>query len=306
MTFIKKISSFFTRKPYIEQASVRLEKLAKWVDLQYKPLLGSIHTQLLSNVSSVKQLAQKMEKDNLALGTAPIYVDNPLNQSQIAEYKKQYVNAIHALITTIKDSDEDITSITIMYEELEKQLRSADVVLSRSQKRLSSIIPKQLAAMSENTNQLHILLAQAKDILEDPRNKSYVQIQRLILEIEDSSQELVESQAYIQKLESKLKEIKIEYDRYATKVSDIEHDPRYKLEKNALRSADTRFRHSFYELDLQTNAAKVEDFGRKIKALNSEIKKTQLKMQGLHITAKKSQILALIKRNLHVEVELVN
>ena len=88
-------------------------------------------------------------------------------------------------------------------------------------------------------------------------------------------------------------------------MREITHDPRYKHEQIAVKNPATRYRNSFYDLDLQDINSKLDLVEQKIEANQKDLAMREASIKALNIDSEKHSIFAKLKKRLGIEVELV-
>ncbi|HLP79699.1 MAG TPA: hypothetical protein VK158_03640 [Acidobacteriota bacterium] len=300
-----RISNMFRKKPVYETAAVRLDKLEKWIELQYKPLLSPTHKQLETNFQILSQTISELEKASLALSQALFSEEKVHVHSLTVEHRKILINLVHALTQYNKVVATDFMSLREHYAGMDKYIKNINEFLPRAQKTLLIMAPEKTQAIIDLVAAAEVNYKQALDIFDDEANQAYISLQKSLQSLLAKRERKEELLLAIEKKKVDLQNTKMEAKKYELKVRDIQHDSRYRHEKVAMRDANTKYRVSYYELDLQDNVARLERMEQKIALIQSDIDALNESVKNLNIEAERQILVSKMKKRLGIEVEIV-
>lgn len=296
----------YRAKPKYEKAAVRLEKLEKWTELQFRGVLEPVQKQLMTNFHSLQSMIRDLDAANLKLSHA-IVSEAKIHIHQLTiDHRKSLINALHAISSAVKSAPSDTIGIKDLYDNLPKQIETCDDILSRAHKSLFELLSEETLKCQQILNKIKINAKQASDIFEETDYQLYLSIQRGIYNIHKKMDEAVRIKEVIAKRQDNIKALNIEADRLKYKISDIKHDPRYKHEQIAVKDVNTRYRNSFLDLDLQDLQAKLDLIEQKIDANTKDLAKREAEIKDLNLDSEKHSIFAKIRKRLAIDVELVD
>lgn len=304
MKWFTRVTNQFRDQPKFEKAVVRLEKLEKWVDLQFKSVLDPVQRQVQTNFQLLGELTQELDAASLTLSQSIVSEAKVHIHQLTLDHRKLFINSMHTITNAVKSSPTDTIGIKDIYEGLPSTLNSCAEIMTRSQNSLFALLPNQTQRCSELIEKIRINVRQANDIFEDSDYQMYLSIQRGIYNIHHKLEEASRIRDVIAKRKENIKALELESNRFKLKIRDIEHDPRYRHEKVAMHSAQTRYRNSFYALDLQDLYSKFDLIEQKIAANRTDLEQKEQSIKSLNIDAEKHLVFAKIKKRLGIEVEL--
>lgn len=305
MNWLNKFLNRFRAQPKYEKAAIRLEKLEKWVELQFKSVLDPVKKQVGTNFESLQLMVEELDAASLSLSQA-ILSEAKVHIHQLTiDHRKLLINSMHAISSGVKSSPTDIVGVKDLYEALPKHLATCDDILNRGQKSLFELLPSQATKCQHILNRIKINVRQANDIFEDTDYQMYLSIQRGVYNIHKKMEEVLRIKEVVAKRQENIKALSIEANRLKMKISDIKHDSRYKHEQIAVKNPATRYRNSFYDLDLQDLGSKLDLVEQKIEANQRDLAAREASIKALNIDSEKHNIFSKLKKRLGIEIELV-
>jgi len=306
MKWFNKFANQFRSQPKYEKAAVRLDKLEKWVDLQFRSVLDPVQRQVQTNFESLQGLTGELDAASLALSGAIVSEAKVHIHQLTIDHRKLLINAMHSITDAVKSAPTDTIGIKDLYETMPQYFSVCDDILSRGQRSLSELLPAQTKRCRDILEQIRVNVSQANDIFEDADYQTYLALQRSIYNVHKKMEEVSRIKEVVAKRQENIKALEIESNRLKIKMSDIKHDPRYKHEKIAVSNPNTRYRNSFYDLDLQDLSSKLDLIDQKIDANKKDLAAKEAQIKGLNIEAERHNVFAKIKKRLGIEVELVD
>ncbi len=306
MKWFNRFANQFRSQPKYERAAVRMDKLEKWVDLQFRTVLEPVQRQVQTNFQSLQDLTQELDSASITLSQAIVSEAKVHIHQLTIDHRKLLINAMHSITDAVKSAPTDTIGIKDLYETMPQYLSVCDDILTRGHRSLSELLPVQTKHCHDILERIKVNVRQANDIFEDSDYQTYLSIQRSIYNVHKKMEEVSRVKEVVVKRQENIKALQLEANRLKIKMSDIEHDDRYRHEKIAVKNPNTRYRNSFYDLDLQDLAGKLELIDQKIAANKTDLAAKEAMIKGLNIEAEKHSVFSKIKRRLGIEVELVD
>lgn len=251
---------WFWQKKEIEVARVRVNKLRHWVYLQFRPYLERINNQLATNmehsIAHTETVIKKIKQlESVSTKEFKIHVSTLL-----VDHRNAYVKSMKELLAQIPNTVPDsIQEKAKAYDEIEHTLQEYITVKKKVEPSLGKHLQKAFDAVEQEMGAIKENVNAAREILQQKEYQLYLSMDTYvdhylgkITQIEKLHQEMAELNKHRQVLQKRI-------DDYEQKVGRLQSDPKLAIEKEIKYTS--KFKHSFYELEL-------DDMKQKLKQLH--------------------------------------
>ncbi len=304
MIFFKK---WFRKETKIDKATVRLEKLSKWVDLQFKSDLEPILLQLQTNYKSIKTYKKELDEKIHLLQQQEFSEPKDHIKKLVLDYRQRFIQSIQDFFSNIQTETQSSTFseleeiYTILSEKMDDILqrkKQVEHVLFKYFKTSYSQITHILDKIKQN-------ITQYNQIIDDKKVEQYHALKKQL-------QTYFQKQNEEKKLEEKksivlqqIDEQQIILHKYKTKITHILQDPKYKIEQERKKKGESAFQPAYYELELKDLYARKETQDKKISVIESQMRNINAQIAQLRLDEELTLIKKHIYRYLQIEVEIL-
>jgi len=305
---IIKIQEFFVSEKKPELATVPVDKLQHWSDLQYKPLLKNTYEQMRKQLIVCNDSTKSLD-----LLITDITDFQPINQR--VDVHTKILNKKHILLKSLKllqkelltiEGLNDLFEMHAFYKRLNKEI--LDIVNIRQEvgEILREHMGKLYSQVIQVTHDLDKNVKQVRELFSDSINASYLETQKLAQDIVDKREK---STYYTDKMaitKSNVLERRKLVDELRAKISRIKNDPKYILEKQSIHNGVGKFGLSFYDLEIDKFEKQVSELAQTIVSLKDHYHKLSDAKNELNIEGSTRTFRERMLRDFNIEVDLVN
>ncbi|MFT4311980.1 MAG: hypothetical protein ACMXYF_02020 [Candidatus Woesearchaeota archaeon] len=273
---------FFVKQKKIEKSRVRVEKLIHWLELQFKPIISPLNEQITQfekkkeqAITEAKQLAQEIEQT---------IEKKKIKHTTIFNHAQVYIRALGQFSQT-----QDITHLTkaksqvghTLEQTMRGQYTKANSIIDTFTKSTQQI--EQIKELPEYIAQKHCIQA-ANNYLE--QLKQIEQLNKALKDLQEQKQAIL-----------------VKKQKYEHRVNTLSSDPRRKMELD--NRFQSKFRHSFYELELMDFQSKIEQCQTQIKTLEKKRVYIDSHKEKIHPQTQLQIINKELAKQFSMEVEIV-